>query len=131
MNLIDKIGIWAYRKYEYLNQLHPKPRFQKLEVFYCNVLERLFPKCQEKGCENSGEPCRLVDDDGKDLIFWYCSEHSQQNGFCFGCGEFWGGSESFDFGPGWCPNCAPEFEDDDDEYEPEGWEVAMFEEGLP
>lgn len=47
--------------------------------------------------------------------YYYCASHCQKNGFCYGCGEFWAGSESFDFGPGYCSNCAGEFEDDWDD----------------
>ena len=128
--LQNKIGLWAYRKFQSLQHIHRQPLGAKIEWLFCSFLEYLCPKCEEKDCNNRGEPCRLYDDEhDKDLIFWYCSEHAQRNGFCFGCGEFCGGSESFDFGPGWCSNCASEFEDD--ENEPEGWEDAMFEEGLP
>jgi hypothetical protein len=58
-----------------------------------------------------------------DTYEYFCASHCQKNGFCYGCGEFWAGSENFDFGPGYCSNCASEFEDnfdDDNEdyYEP-------------
>lgn len=63
----------------------------------------------------------------------YCANHCQKNGYCYGCGEFWAGSESFDFGNGLCSNCEGDPDIDpnwDNEYEPEGWEVAMWEEGT-
>lgn len=49
--------------------------------------------------------------------YYYCASHCKKNGFCYGCGEFWAGSEFFDFGPGYCSNCASEFEDDLDDDE--------------
>lgn len=51
---------------------------------------------------------------------YYCPEHCQKNGYCWGCGEFWAGSESFDFSrSGLCSNCAgdPDLNDDIDEEE--------------
>jgi hypothetical protein len=52
---------------------------------------------------------------------WYCPEHAKQNGYCWGCGQFWSGCETFDFDPGiLCPNCRenPEYDVDfhDDEW---------------
>jgi hypothetical protein len=47
------------------------------------------------------------------LYHWYCAEHCNINGFCWYCGEFWGGCEAFDFEPtGCCPNCKDEFKSD-------------------
>ena len=52
---------------------------------------------------------------------YYCFKHASENGFCPGCGGFWGGVESFEFGSdaGWCASCASEFdpieEDEEDE----------------
>lgn len=59
----------------------------------------------------------LFRDGWVDLYEFYCAEHCQENGYCFACGNFWAGAESFDFGPGWCSNCASEFEESDDEDE--------------
>ena len=53
-----------------------------------------------------------------DLHEYYCANHCKEHGYCFCCGQFWAGVEMFDFGPGWCSNCASEFEDetyDDDD----------------
>lgn len=62
---------------------------------------------------------QLLRDGWVDLTEYYCAEHCHDNGFCFNCGGFWAGAESFDFGPGWCSNCASEFEEteyEDEEY---------------
>jgi hypothetical protein len=75
-----------------------------------NWLPFRYPRCEEPGCDEEGCPCYL-EPWGK-IHSFYCVEHSQIHGFCVGCGQFWGGIESFDFGPGWCDNCALEFEDD-------------------
>lgn len=69
--------------------------------------------CQEDGCENRGEPCWIESAATPDE--WYCAEHMHKHGFCIGCGQFYAGIESFDFGPGWCDNCAPEFEEEYDD----------------
>jgi hypothetical protein len=37
---------------------------------------------------------------------YYCADHAQVHGYCFGCGQFWGGCENFDFDPsGLCEHC--------------------------
>jgi hypothetical protein len=63
-------------------------------------------------------------DTGEELIYWYCGDHIHDKGFCWGCGQFWGGVESFEFSPhGLCPNCQDDpdltgrYEDLDDEYD--------------
>lgn len=45
---------------------------------------------------------------------WSCAEHAEYFGFCFMCGNFWAGVESFDFSrvKGVCENCISEFDDD-------------------
>ena len=122
----SKIGVWAFRKLQYLDGYYgipPKPWSKKLEDIQISLLESLLPRCWDKDCKKRGEPCILRDynDNGDDEVYWYCAEHSHRHGFCFGCGEFWGGSESFDFGPGYCSNCAPEFEEDYDENWVDDW----------
>lgn len=51
---------------------------------------------------------------------YMCSSHAKERGFCAGCGLFWGGIESFDFGkyPGFCDHCQDQIDSDTyDEYE--------------
>lgn len=80
------------------------------------TVRRVPRMCNEAGCPRSGGlvPCYLSGDryDGH-----YCSEHAHANGFCHGCGNFWAGVESFDFGNGYCENCRYDFTDDYGEYE--------------
>lgn len=106
-------------------------------------------QCQEEGCNETENlvKCRLVMMKGDvplraywkiygplealriwkelnkngaaDTFDYYCAEHCQKNGYCYGCGEFWAGSESFDFSrSGLCSNCQSEVEDyiDDEDY---------------
>jgi hypothetical protein len=80
-------------------------------------------RCWAPKCENKGIKClipgALIDSD--DEMQRYCTEHAAENGFCYGCGIFCAGIESFDFGqyPGLCDNCADEvrYNDSWDEYE--------------
>lgn len=54
---------------------------------------------------------------------YYCAEHCFKNGYCYGCGEFWAGSEMFDFSRNHlCSNCQGDpdlvgYEDDEPYYE--------------
>lgn len=78
--------------------------------------------CQHEGCTEMGNPCWLPEYDkpeghGDEPDMWYCDAHMHGAGFCRGCGTFWGGVESFDFGSGFCEHCETEFDDDyDDDY---------------
>lgn len=93
-------------------------------------------QCQHEGCDWEGIECFLPDNPIFDLSteeieagkademepdYYYCSRHAHKEGFCYGCGQFWGGIESFDFGRGarrgLCENCisSGEFDDEEDE----------------
>lgn len=67
---------------------------------------------QKTGCQNKGIKCLIPGAliDGEDEKMRYCSEHAAENGFCYSCGIFCAGIESFDFGRyrGLCDNCADE-----------------------
>lgn len=72
------------------------------------------PICVEWGCKRVGFPCYLPDDPDTPAEY-RCWKHLEDSGFCFGCGQFWAGIESFDFRRSQlCDNCASEVEDDDD-----------------
>ncbi|MCZ7543326.1 MAG: hypothetical protein M5R40_07205 [Anaerolineae bacterium] len=75
--------------------------------------------CMHPGCEAAGEPCYLPLEDLP--AEYYCAEHKDAHGYCWGCGLFWAGCEEFDFSPvkGLCPNCRDEYEADQDGYDPE------------
>lgn len=80
------------------------------------------PTCETEGCQEEGNPCWLPGNyDADHPDFWHCGKHMHQEGFCWGCGTFWGGVESFDFGAGartgLCENClsSGEFDEDEDE----------------
>jgi hypothetical protein len=62
-------------------------------------------ECMEDGCANEGMDCYLPDD-REQASYAYCSEHAFDEGFCKGCGQFWGGVESFEFlNGGYCDEC--------------------------
>lgn len=55
-----------------------------------------------------------------DVYDYYCAEHCYKNGYCYACGQFWAGSEDFDFSRSHlCSNCRYE-EMEDDEYIDDG-----------
>ena len=75
-------------------------------------------RCEQEGCTSfDAFPCTHEPND-TDPSF-YCAEHAFQHGYCYICGQFWAGIESFDFGPGYCENCRSEVEEDesDEDYE--------------
>jgi len=75
----------------------------------------IFHTCEQNGCDEKAIECSLNDDE--DSKFYYCPEHCYQNGFCFGCGNFFSGMEDFDFEnpTHLCFNCRTEIEEEDEE----------------
>ncbi len=85
-------------------------------------------ECYESGCTNTNTtPCYLPDVPNVP-VFYYCFKHAKPHGFCFGCGELWGGIEDFDFArwrggiDGYCPNCSEGINAgiQEDDYEDDG-----------
>lgn len=77
-------------------------------------------KCAEAGCKSrstSEYEYPTPNDDGSPDTVWLCDEHAEGYGFCYLCGGFWAGVESFDFSriKGVCENCIVEFDDPDDD----------------
>lgn len=77
------------------------------------LLKHLFNRCAEDGCWTKGDPCYL--DPCSDTPYeWVCCQHAHEAGYCYMCGCFWAGAESFDFNPsGLCPNCQSEADEND------------------
>jgi hypothetical protein len=86
------------------------------------------PVCVHPGCLTTDESLTACYYDGtpeeQRYAGSYCYQHAKEHGFCFGCGEFWGGVESFEFGELWgnfpnlCDNCSDEYRAEfSDEYE--------------
>lgn len=71
-------------------------------------------KCEHPGCDKTENLTRCILygylSGEQDEESYYCVDHCQENGFCFSCGQFWSGIESFDFGSGLCENCQDELE---------------------
>lgn len=86
--------------------------------------------CEYLGCLRQGCPCFLPDDDPDHPSHHYCSEHAQNEGFCSGCGGFFSGIESFDFGPGLCETCLAEEDGLDDWDEDETDDELISEEDI-
>lgn len=81
--------------------------------------------CEHEGCGELGIACyyNLTDEEPE---AWYCADHCHAAGFCWGCGYFNAGFESFDFSKsGLCAACeeeyAAEFDDDDDDDDLDDW----------
>lgn len=86
----------------------------------------MMPKCEEKDCnktENLTE-CRIYGDETvieKDIIYHFCTDHAYKNGFCYICGDFFGGIESFEFNnpSQLCENCLDDLKCELGEYDDE------------
>lgn len=71
-------------------------------------------QCQAEGCNKPGKMFEVPDEywheDESDYpvdFERFCEKHAFEAGYCWICGQFWGGVESFDFGKsGLCENCA-------------------------
>ena len=75
-------------------------------------------QCEHPGCTMAGDACFMDTEreEANDVSGYYCSEHAKDYGFCYICGQFWGGIESFEFlHPGVCDNCHAELDEHDDE----------------
>lgn len=75
------------------------------------------PICEADGCNKPGIICALWDFEAEnpaEITYIYCPTHAWEEGFCYGCGQFWAGLESFDFNPRHvCSNCDVQKELDD------------------
>lgn len=81
-------------------------------------------KCEHEGCEiTDTTECQSQDyEDGAIIISHYCTEHAYEHGFCYCCGEFWGGIEGFDFNnpTHLCEHCYDALRDEiEDDYDDE------------
>ena len=83
-------------------------------------------RCKKENCFNSARqftyPNLTGDPTTEVPIVFLCIDHAKEFGFCYGCGGFYGGVESFDFGQfNLCQDCYDEIatndfdEEDDDE----------------
>jgi hypothetical protein len=77
--------------------------------------------CQHEGCLSTDttkcvlRSCQWREED---LIEYYCSDHAQEHGYCYGCGGFYAGIDSFDFSKtGLCEICLDQVMQDFAEFE--------------
>lgn len=80
--------------------------------------------CQASGCRNAALDFYLPDNEPpNDPDGFYCEDHANSAGWCWGCGGFWGGVESFDFSKtGLCENCEPGYLRDIGESDEDDWD---------
>ena len=94
-------------------------------------------QCEHPGCKQDGIPCFLPDYGESETLTadsHYCPEHAKQYGFCYGCGQFWGGVETFEFAhvynipDGLCENCGDEVrrEYEWDGYDDDGYDDEAY-----
>ena len=76
--------------------------------------------CEHEGClDRDVVECNLNDDDN--TVEYFCAAHCFEAGYCYLCGNFCAGIESFDFDSprGLCDNCRDQVNDDGDRYDPD------------
>lgn len=87
-------------------------------------------RCWHIGCAEKGMRCILPwpEDETDPPYERYCYQHAAEHGYCYGCGLFCSGIESFDFGPyrGLCDNCADEVRANDAWQYPTEDEFEMY-----
>jgi len=99
------------------------------------------PTCEHPGCEETDDltECYYPDNETSDKPdAWYCAEHAPEHGFCYICGWFHAGIESFDFPswhgviPGLCYDCSESLRVELGEYDDDEWDElseCYFDEG--
>ena len=79
--------------------------------------------CQHEGCNRQDTTrCHLHLYTGGTIIEYYCAEHCQQHGYCWLCGEFYGGIGSFEYSKsGLCPDCRDQLASESGDGERDEW----------
>lgn len=101
-------------------------RVQPLVMRFVSWLKHTFHRCSHDGCWRKGRDCYLPDNEDGKPDDWACYDHAHTLGYCWSCGQFHGGIESFDFRrSGLCDNCDDqmrsdmgEFDESDECYDP-------------
>lgn len=93
-------------------------------TFIIRIPPEFDTKCCSPFCDEHADLYRLpqTEREKPQPVAFLCKNHAQQFGYCWGCGDFWGGIDSFEFGPGsrvgLCIDCyhdsgCDDFEDED------------------
>jgi hypothetical protein len=85
-------------------------------------------KCQHLGCESTNVTECFYPTESEVTVNpeYYCTKHAHEHGFCYLCGQFWGGVKTFEFAviyggiEGVCENCEAEVREDLDDSEEDG-----------
>lgn len=105
---------------------------ERLKRFWHKIiiqLKRWTGRCEGCGTIKGLVRCSIYDyERDKEIYFNLCVECAPKHGFCWMCGQFWGGVESFDFGPGYCENCRDEIDYDEQFEEDEDFIILKQEE---
>ncbi len=99
-------------------------------TFMIGIPKEFDTKCCQPFCKNHADLYRWPDFETEDPtpVLFLCDEHAKEFGYCWGCGHFFGGVESFEFGlrsrAGLCSECYGELSADacgydEDDYEDE------------
>ncbi len=106
------------------NELYPQSFIERLLGLLPGRIKYSLHRCYEPVCGREGIACFLPDNETQGTKYekpdeYYCVFHAQTGGYCWCCGQFWAGVESFDFGPGICENCREEFDEEFMHYDDE------------
>ncbi len=104
--------------------LPPQSFIEHLATILPLRLKYRFHICFKRGCGREGVECFMPDYEAADEAKqkpdeYYCVHHAHDAGYCWCCGQFWAGVESFDLPDDLCENCRDEFDEEFMHYDDE------------
>lgn len=70
--------------------------------------------CLRPGCDSYASPCVSQKAGRADRVLWLCSVHAAEQGFCSGCGRFFG--RELDRNSVLCRDCVRDIKGNEDDY---------------
>lgn len=99
-------------------------------TYMISIPEQFKCKCHTIHCDDHPSLYRYpeLEEEKQTLSVFLCDKCAAKEGFCHGCGLFWGGNESFEYGKGsrlgLCPQCFEamcddviDYDEDNDDFE--------------
>ena len=117
-NYADGRWAWELQHPRWLPSYVPYKKYRGRQgLWKIRIDKSLIHTCQHEGClQADAVRCWFGPADPAQEDEYYCATHCHEHGFCYTCGEFWGGIDTFDRSLSHlCEHCQQEFEEDEDE----------------